>query len=119
MAAPLHTVAETSPYLRDAKAAGVSEAEQETIIATVSANPEAGDEVVGSGGVRKVRIAGKGKGKSGGYRIMVAFVGSEVPAYILSLLSKGDRETFTDDEIKQMRKVTTAIKSYWAQRKKR
>jgi len=33
-------------------------------------NPEAGDIVRGSGGVRKVRWAPEGKGKSGGVRIM-------------------------------------------------
>jgi hypothetical protein len=30
----------------------------------------AGDLIVGSGGLRKVRVAGRGKGKSRGYRVV-------------------------------------------------
>jgi len=36
----------------------------------VAGNPEAGDVMQGTGGVRKARLAGRGKGKSGGYRIV-------------------------------------------------
>ena len=40
----------------------------------VAANPGAGDLIVGSGGCRKVRgVAGKGRGKSGGYRVVTLF----------------------------------------------
>lgn len=88
----------------------MSEAERERIVATVSADPAGGDEVVGSGGVRKVRVAGRGKGKSGGYRIMVAYLGPELPAYILALLSKGERANFSDDEVRAMRAVTGSIR---------
>ena len=84
----------------------------------IAADPGQGAEVVGSGGVRKVRIAGRGKGKSGGYRVMVAYVGEEAPAYLLALLSKGDRANFSKAEIAQMRIVTTAIKMNWRKRRK-
>lgn len=33
-------------------------------------NPEAGDVIKGSGGIRKIRHGGKGKGKRGGYRVI-------------------------------------------------
>ena len=36
---------------------------------TLVENPLAGDLIVGTGGLRKLRASGKGKGKSGGYRI--------------------------------------------------
>lgn len=33
-------------------------------------NPESGDIIKGSGGIRKMRWGGKGKGKRGGYRVV-------------------------------------------------
>jgi hypothetical protein len=64
VSAPM-TVVETPFFLR--KAAGVlTEGEREQLVAFVAANPEAGDVIPESGGVRKFRWAAKGKGKSGG-----------------------------------------------------
>ena len=62
--AVLHVVAETPSYLRDA--AKVTDEERRAIIDVVAADPKAGVEIKGSGGVQKLRIAGRGKGKSGG-----------------------------------------------------
>ena len=73
----------------------------------------------GSGGVRKVRVAGRGKGKSGGYRVMVAYLGEDVPAYLLAVLSKGGRANFSAGEIAGMREATTAIKQAWRERRRR
>jgi hypothetical protein len=108
---PLHTVVETAAFQRKAGAAGVTEAERETIIMALAKAPMQGVEVVGSGGVRKVRFPGRGKGKSGGYRVMTAYIGEEAPVYLLSMLSKGDRETFTDKEVEAMSAVTAEIKA--------
>lgn len=113
---PLQAVAETAAYLRDAKAAGLTEAEREAIVSAVSADPEAGEEVVGSGGLRKRRVAGRGKGKSGRYRIRVAYAGREMPVYIVALLSKGERANFSPAEIVAMRQAMDAIRSRWAAR---
>ena len=118
MAAALHTVAETGPYLADAAKAGISEQELQDIVNAVAANPDQGDLVVGSGGVRMARIAARGKGKRGGYRVMIAYVGPEAPAYLLAVLGKGDRENFTKSEVAQMNTITTTIKRHWRKRQK-
>ena len=34
-------------------------------------NPESGDLIEGAGGLRELRLAGNGVGKSGGYRVMI------------------------------------------------
>ena len=70
---PLHTVAETLAYLRDAKEAGLSRAEMDAIVTAVAKRPDAGDEVAGTGGVRKQRHGSAGKGKRGSFRAMVAW----------------------------------------------
>src|SRR3954454_21810854 len=119
MSGRLHTVAGTPQLARGSARLGLSEDEVMAIVNAIAADPLQGDEVQGSGGVRKVRIAGRGKGKSGGYRVMIAFVDEDAPAYLLALLSKGDRENFTQQEIAAMKAVTTAIKQMWRARRKR
>ncbi|GJE55908.1 MULTISPECIES: hypothetical protein [Methylobacterium] len=92
----LHTVAETSDFIRDADAERMPGTTRTMLKLRLAADPEAGELIVGSGGIRKLRVAGKGKGKSGGYRVLTAYVGIEAPVYLLAVLSKGDRQTFTD-----------------------
>lgn len=118
MEAKLHTVVETAAYLADAVKAKLSDEEMAGIVNTIAADPEQGDLVRESGGVRKVRVAGRGWGKSGGYRVMVAYVGPEAPAYILAMLGKGDRANFTKAEIAELKALTAEIKRYWRARRK-
>ncbi len=118
MPSPLHTVAELPQFIRDCRAAGVSEEQYKAIVDAISADPFQGDEIRGSGGVRKVRIAGRGKGKSGGYRVVTAYFGPAAPVYLLALLSKGERANFTASEIAGFRKLTSEIAHNWRRRSK-
>jgi hypothetical protein len=114
-----HVVAELPQFVRDAEGLGLSEQAREAIINAVSADPLNGDEVRGSGGVRKVRFAGRGKGKSGGYRVMTAYFGQDIPVYLLAILSKGERANFSAVEIEGFRKLTNEIFHYWRRRRGR
>jgi hypothetical protein len=111
-----HTIAETAQYLRDAADVGLSEAEHRVIVDLIAADPRQGDEIRGSGGVRKVRVAGRGKGKSGGYRVITAYFGPHAPTYLLAILSKGDRANFSTAEIAGFKALTTAIDRFWKMR---
>lgn len=115
----LQSVAETPQFLRDAHAAGVSEDERKAIVNGVAANPRQGVEIRGSGGVRKFRVAGRGKGKSGGYRVVAAYLGPDIPVYLLALLSKGDRGNFSDKEIAGFKTLTAALEKYWRERRRK
>ena len=44
----------------------------------------------GTGGVRKVRFAGRSKGKSGGYRVVTYYAALDVPVFLLDCYGKGD-----------------------------
>lgn len=116
MPEPLHTVAETPQFIRDVGAAGLSDEERRLIVDELAANPRQGVEIKGSGGVRKFRVAGRGNGKSGGYRVIAAYFGVRAPVYLLALLSKGDRDNFSDAEIAGFRRLTAAIAHYWSER---
>ena len=55
--------------------------------------PDAGDIVRGTGGVRKVRWAAAGKGKSGGVRVIYYWKQSDHEIWMLTIYGKSERET--------------------------
>ena len=78
----MQTVAETSVFVRRAENLP-SEIEHTELITFLATFPAAGDEIVGTGGVRKLRFAAKGKGKSGGVRVIYYFFNEHMPIYAL------------------------------------
>ena len=102
MAKPLSTVAYTAGFLAQAKSEGVSEAELSALERMIAADPTVGDLIVGSGGCRKVHLAGKGRGKSGGYRVVTFFAHDAMPVYLVAMLAKGSRENFDAREVAAM-----------------
>lgn len=79
------------------------------LIDLIADNPDAGEEIVGTGGCRKVRIPGRGKGKSGGYRTITFYSGDEIPVYLLTVFSKGEKSTLTARECSDLRLLTKAL----------
>jgi hypothetical protein len=87
----MHTVLETPEFLRRAKEYGVSEEERADIVDFIAANPLAGVEVSGTGGARKVRFAGKGRGKSGGHRGITFYSGTNIPVFLITMFTKNEK----------------------------
>jgi len=94
----LHTVVETPTFLHGVRNLRLSEAERLAIVTWISANPEAGDVIEGTGGARKVRFAGKGKGKSGGYRVITFYSGPDIPVFLLNLFAKNEKTDLAPKE---------------------
>lgn len=94
----MHAVLVTPVFERQAKAAGVDEAEVDEMIACLAANPRAGAVMKGTGGARKVRFAGKQGGKSGAYRTIHYFGGDDVPVFLLGLIDKGKQDNLSDEQ---------------------
>jgi hypothetical protein len=63
------TVVETARFSKDVKPM-MSDSEREELVAFVAANPEAGEIIPETGGVRKIRWALAGRGKRGGARVI-------------------------------------------------
>ena len=105
----MHTMVETSVYLREAGKAGLMEAEMIALVNFIAANPAAGDVIRGSGGCRKVRFAGKGKGKSGGYRVITYYVGEGIPVFLLTVYSKGRLGNLTDAQTNVLKVLTKEL----------
>ncbi len=94
----MQTVLLTPTFERQAQRAGLSEDELQEIVAIISGDPTCGVAIPGTGGARKVRHAGRGKGKSGGYRTIHFFGGDDAPIFLLALIDKGERADLTAKE---------------------
>ncbi|KEQ17570.1 type II toxin-antitoxin system RelE/ParE family toxin [Endozoicomonas numazuensis] len=70
--------------------------------------PESGDIVRGSGGVRKVRWAPEGKGKSGGVRVIYYWKKSDYEIWMLTIYSKSEQATIPSHILK---KIAEAIEN--------
>lgn len=116
----MQTVVETPDYLNDANALGLTEAERDSIVSWIASNPEAGDLIAGTGGARKVRFAGRGKGKSGGYRVITFYSGSDIPVFLLNVFAKNEKTDLTANERNTLKRVLSDLaKAYRARSKKR
>jgi hypothetical protein len=92
----LQTVVELESFLKRAKAI-MSDDERMGIVVHLAANPEAG--VALGGGLRKVRIAREGGGKSGGYRTVYVFGGRHMPIFLLSVFAKNEKDNLSKAEL--------------------
>lgn len=61
----MQTVIETDSYLRAVKDAKMADGEKDAAVELVATEPEAGDIIPGTGGVRKARLAGARQGEVG------------------------------------------------------
>ncbi len=99
----MHAVIETPTFIADCRDSGLSEDEVSNIVAIIAADPSAGDIIPGTGGARKLRFAGRSKGKSGGYRTVSYFSGEDVPVLLLALINKGERADLSQAERNELR----------------
>lgn len=92
----MQTVVELPEFLRRAKAI-MSDHERIALVDFLAANPDAG--ILLGGGLRKVRFAREGGGKSGGYRTIYVFGGTEVPIFIVTAFAKNEKDNLTKAEL--------------------
>ena len=105
----MHTICHTRAFQRAAHEAGVSEADVVRLEELLSRNPQSGDEIVGTGGCRKLRFARPGKGKSGGYRVITFFTGPDLPVFLITVFAKNERADLSQSERNALAQLTTSI----------
>ena len=66
-------------------------------------HPAAGDVIRGSGGLRKVRVPAKGKGKRGGARVIYFWVTADDQIFLLYAYAKNERTDITPKQAKLFR----------------
>ena len=66
------------------------------------ANPEKGDIIQGGSGLRKIRWRAKGRGKSGGFRIIYYLATVQGHIYFLDIYAKNEMEDLSKEQLKEL-----------------
>ena len=106
----MQTVAETPAFSRQAEKL-FNEHERRELIELLADSPLAGDEIPGTGGVRKLRFAASGRGKRGGARVVYFYGGEHMPIYALLVYAKASRADMTPQERRAVARLAGALKT--------
>jgi len=106
----MHSVAETSIFTRRADALLGLE-DRAALIGMLAADPMAGDLVPGLGGIRKLRFARAGRGKSGGFRVIYYFASVNRPVLALLIYAKNEQDNITPQQQKALLALIAADKA--------
>ena len=101
----MKAVIETQSFLTSAREAGISDELRAFIVQTISDDPMMGDVMPGTGGCRKSRFAGRGKGKRGGYRTVHYNGADDVPVLLLVVIDKGEKDNLSQAERNELKKL--------------
>jgi hypothetical protein len=102
------TVVETAEFLKHAKGL-MTDSERETLVAFVGANPEAGEIIPESGGVRKVRWALQGMGKRGGARVIYYYHSERLPLFLLTMYAKNRKANLSTAERNALKRLVPVL----------
>lgn len=83
----------------------LSEEEYRQFQTDLISNPEAGNIIQGSGGIRKIRWSGSGRGKRGGSRILYYWFDSHGLLLMLFIFNKNDKDDLSKEQIKTLRTI--------------
>ena len=78
--------------------------EQRKVKEFLSKNPETGALIRGSGGLRKLRWAASGRGKSGGARVIYYHIAKDGVIYLCEIYKKKDQENLTQKQTKNIKR---------------
>ena len=73
--------------------------------------PLAGDVIQGTGGLRKIRWASKGKGKRGGVRTIYLYLVEKSHIHFLTVYAKNEMSDLTSNEKKILKTLAEEIKN--------
>jgi hypothetical protein len=77
---------------------------------SLAERPDAGAVIRGSGGVRKVRWAARGKGKSGGVRVIYYWMQAAERIHLLLIYGKGEQADLSAADLQRVRTLVEQIK---------
>ncbi|MCY4459921.1 MAG: type II toxin-antitoxin system RelE/ParE family toxin [Albidovulum sp.] len=112
----MQTVAETPMFTRQADRL-FSEEERKELIDYLADHPASGNEIPGTGGVRKLRFVALGRGKRGGARVIYFYGGEHMPVYALLAYAKSAKTDLSPLERRAVRAVVAALKGAGKERK--
>lgn len=110
----MQTIVELPEFQRRSMAL-LTDSEKQGIITYLSAHPQSGVIMQGAGGIRKLRWASGGKGKSGGVRVIYYYHSESIPLFLLTLFGKSEKANLSKAERNDLAKLTSLLaKNYGA-----
>ncbi len=100
-------VVETPEFIKRARAVGMSDEDRMDVIDQLATSPEAGISL--GGGLRKVRVARRGGGKSGGYRVLHFYRAPDMPLFLLTVFAKNEKANISRSEKADLIKLCDLI----------
>ena len=113
----MRTVVETSIFTRRADAL-LSREERAELVNLLASNPDAGDVIPGTGGIRKIRFAAGEQGKRGAFRVIYYVATPDIPVLALLIYGKGEQANPTPDQRRAMRATVEGFRALAEQRSK-
>jgi hypothetical protein len=77
---------------------------------SLAENPEQGDMIPGTGGIRKVRLKSATKGKSGGFRVCYLYIENRLILFLLFIYAKNEQENLSQSEKAELKQLADSIK---------
>ena len=74
------------------------------LVQKLKEDPEQGTAIGKSCFKVRIAVASKGKGKSGGARVITNFVVTDATVYLLSIYDKSEKENLSDSELEELLK---------------
>lgn len=96
------TIIETPIFTRKLKSL-INDEEYRKLQNLLLSNPEAGNLISRSGGLRKLRWSGSSRGKRGGYRIIYYWFSKTETIVMLLIYSKKDQDDLSPDQLKAIK----------------
>jgi hypothetical protein len=106
--AVMHTIVEMPEFSRNA-AALLSAVEVQVLISHLAEHPCAGVLMPGTGGIRKLRWAREGMGKSGGVRVIYYYHDERIPLYLLTVFGKNQKTNLSKAEANELSKLVKLL----------
>src|SRR5271168_4475485 len=88
-----------------------SQAELDDLKDYIARTPLAGDEMPGTGGLRKLRWSRAGMGKRGGARVIYYYYNESAPLYLLMAYAKAAQENPSPAAVAVLAKLAAAAKA--------
>ncbi|MFM2388540.1 MAG: hypothetical protein RLZZ437_95 [Pseudomonadota bacterium] len=107
------TVIELDEFIRQAKGV-MTEAERVELVDYLAEHPEAG--IALGGGLRKLRFARKGAGKSGGFRSIHFYRPTTGPVILLAVFAKNEKANLSVPELATLLKLGDILAAHYGKR---
>jgi hypothetical protein len=83
----------------------ISDTQYHLLQLQLSMHPESGEIIKGSGGIRKLRWFGSGRGKRGGIRVIYYYFTDSEQVYMLYAYPKNKKDDLTTDQLRQLKQI--------------